>query len=253
MPETQPSFIQKQSEFSAFIRDPENNPPPADVKKQRMDMYRQLFFNNINSFLISNFPVLHRILDEKQWTDLAQDFFSRHSCKTPYFSEIPEEFIRYLQEERKPKENDPPFMLELAHYEWVEMALMISKENFPEIDPPLAKNPMEHQIALSPLAWPLAYQFPIYKISAEFQPERPPEHPTYLVVYRDTEYEVRFLVITPVIFRMLQILQEQESWLAEDIMQQIILEFSSFKPEVIKRGCEETLIELVRKGIVCKA
>ena len=253
MPETQPLFKKKQSEFSAYIRDPDNNPLPGGVKKKRMDMYRELFFNNINSFLISNFPVLHRILEEKQWTALAQDFFSRHSCKTPYFTEIPEEFIRYLQTDRMSIDHEPPFMLELAHYEWVEMALMISKETFPDLDQSLIEHPLDYKIALSPLAWALGYQYPVHKISPDFQPENPPEQPTYLVVYRDASFEVRFLEITATIFRLLQTIQDQEDVLAEDYIQQIILESGLSDPEAIRNGGVKALKKLAGKGILCKA
>ena len=64
-------FKSKQDEFSAYIRDPENNPVPADVKEQRMAMYRELFFNNIEGFLSGNFPVLRAILDDQKWFALA--------------------------------------------------------------------------------------------------------------------------------------------------------------------------------------
>ncbi len=120
-------FKAKQLEFASYIRDPENNPAPADVKQQRMDMYRELFFNNIEGFLSANFPVLRKILDGSRWIELVQDFYAKHPCKSPYFSEIPEEFLEYLQNERN-NADDLPFMFELAHYEWVEMALSISKE-----------------------------------------------------------------------------------------------------------------------------
>ena len=43
-------FKSKQDEFAAYIRDPENNPVPADVKMHRMSMYRELIFNNIVIF-----------------------------------------------------------------------------------------------------------------------------------------------------------------------------------------------------------
>ena len=60
-------FKAKQLEFAAYIRDPENNPLPADVQPQRMAMYRELFFNNIDSFLSANFPVLRTLLNDRQW------------------------------------------------------------------------------------------------------------------------------------------------------------------------------------------
>ena len=129
------NFKAKQAEFSAYIRNPIDSPCPSDIQPERMQMYRELFFNNVESFLSSNFPVLHKILSKQQWQQLAQDFFAKHHCTSPYFSEIPEEFILYLQNERQASEDDYPFMLELAHYEWVEMALSISQASIPELKP----------------------------------------------------------------------------------------------------------------------
>ena len=91
-------FRIKQAEFAAYIRDPRLNPAPADINPLRMQIYHQLFFNNIDSSLSSNFPVLHKILDDEQWLELARDFFATHRCRTPYFSEIADEFLEYLQQ-----------------------------------------------------------------------------------------------------------------------------------------------------------
>ncbi len=244
------SFKDKQDEFAAYIRDPLNNPIPDDVKQQRMEMYRQLFFNNVNSFLTSNFPVLHRILDEQQWFALAQDFFSRHSSKSPYFSEIPEEFIHYLQDEREGTDSDPPFMLELAHYEWVEMAVAIAKLEAPETGGEFKQNPQHFKIGLSPLAWPLAYQYPVHRIAPDFQPKQPPEQPTYLVVYRNSAFEVRFMEISPLTFRMLQILQEQPGIAADECLDQLVQETAYPDPQLIIDGGIRALRELAAKGIV---
>ena len=98
-------FTSKQDEFTAYIRDPQNNPVPADVKESRMVMYRELFFNNIESFLSGNFPVLRKILSDQQWLALVQDFFVKHACQSPHFSQIPEEFLDYLQNEQWRLEN----------------------------------------------------------------------------------------------------------------------------------------------------
>lgn len=250
MPDRLGSFQDKQNEFAAYIRDPFSHPLPDDVKQQRMETYRALFFNNVNSFLISNFPVLHRILDEQQWVALAQDFFSNHVSKSPYFSEIPEEFIHYLQDEREAVESDPPFMLELAHYEWVEMAITIAKSDAPETDQIFKQSPQKYQIALSPLAWPLAYQYPVHRITPDFQPKQPPAQPTYLVVYRNSAFEVRFLAISPLTFRMLQILQEQPRIAADACLDQLVQEAAYPDPQLIVDGGIRALKELAAKGIV---
>lgn len=203
-------FKAKQAEFSAYIRNPSTQPRPSDVKPERMQMYRELCFNNIESFLSSNFPVLCEVLSDVKWQQLAQDFFANHPSSTPFFSEIPEEFILYLQQERPTSTDDYPFMLELAHYEWAEMALSIAQEE-------LIASKIQHitnlaqTISLSPLTWPLAYQFPVHKISLDYLPRQAPEQASYLAVYRDHTDEVNFIELAPMSFLLLQTLQKQQS------------------------------------------
>jgi hypothetical protein len=245
----QVDFKAKQLEFSAYIRDPFNNPRPKDVKQQRIETYRELFFNNIDSFLSSNFPVLKKILDEKQWFELSQDFFSRHLCTTPYFSEIPEEFLDYLENERQ-NSADFPFLLELAHYEWVEMALSIAKQEITANSSEFIANISQQNIALSALAWPLVYRFPVQQISPSFLPEVIPEQPTYLLVYRDIVDEVNFIQIPPVTFRLLQILQENKAMSCENCLNQIAQESEHPIPKTIIQSGLQIIKDLAVKNII---
>jgi hypothetical protein len=242
-------FKSKQDEFAAYIRDPENNPAPADVKEQRMAMYRELFFNNIEGFLSGNFPVIRKILNDQQWLALVQDFFAKHPCQSPHFSQIPEEFLDYLQNERD-SSDDFPFMLELAHYEWVEMALSIAKEEVVSCNPDVDNLLLNRNIALSPLAWPLAYQYPVQKLSPVFLPLEVPEQPTFLIVYRNSEDDVNFIEITPITYRLLEIIQEHEKLLAEDCLKQVARESNHPDPGLIVAGGLQILKELAEKTII---
>jgi hypothetical protein len=242
-------FRKKQHEFSSYIKDPFNNPPPADIKQQRIETYRDLFFNNINSFLSNNFPVIKTILTEQQWFELAQDFFSNHSSTTPHFSEIPEEFIDFLQNERKNNE-DYPFLLELAHYEWVEMALSISTENVESNSIEFITHLTPQAISISPLAWPLAYQFPVQKISSSFLPDTAPEEPSYLLVYRDVSDEVHFMQLPAITFRLLQIIQEDERRPCEDYLKQIAQESTHPEPDKLFASGLSAITSLAEKNII---
>ncbi len=241
-----PSFDSKQREFAAYIRDPEHNLVPAGIQQQRMAMYRELFFNNINGFLASNFPVLRTLLNDEQWFELAQDFFANHASQSPYFSEIPEEFLAFLEQERK-NANDYPFMLELAHYEWVEMALAIAKEELVINNSVLQ---LESRVQLSPLAWPLAYQYPVQKISPDFLPKAPPEQATYLIVSRDLDDDVHFMEITPLTYRLLAMIEQQENRVVEDCLQLIIQETQHPNPELMMTAGLQILMELAEKMII---
>jgi len=239
-------FKAKQAEFSAYIRNPDTSACPNDVDPQRMQMYRELFFNNVEGFLSSNFPVLHKILDQAQWQQLAQDFFSQHQSTTPYFSEIPEEFILYLQNERQAQAGDYPFMLELAHYEWVEMALSIAQDALPEIygDQALA---LTTKISLSPLTWLLAYQYPVHKIAPDHLPTEVPEQATYLAVYRDNQDEVKFIELAPMSFRLLLTLQGQKTKFISDCLKEVLPENSS---EKLENAATEALQQFLDKQLI---
>lgn len=239
------TFQTHQAIFAGYIRNPTKNSLPTGVKLERMAMYRELFFNNIEGFLSANFPVLRSLFDEKTWCGFVQDFFANHVCKTPHFSEIPEEFLAYLQNERKnPK--DFPFLAELAQYEWVEMALSISDETVEKCE---IKNLTTSKLQLSPLAVMLAYQFPVHKISSQFMPLKS-EQPTFLVVYRNENDMVQFLEITPLTFQLLQLIDNTPEQLAENYLAAL----ANFTPtvafETLKGKGLEILEDFVKRGVI---
>ena len=246
-------FRIKQAEFAAYIRDPENQRLPDDVKPQRMAMYRELFFNNINGFLSSNFPVLRKILSDAQWQALAQDFFSRHRCQTPHFSEIAEEFLDFLQNERQCAD-DFPFLLELAHYEWVEMALSIAQAEPVFGDVAFVNDILKQEISLSPLAWPLVYQFPVERIGPDFLPQIAPEHASYLIVYRDREYAVHFMQTTPLTYSLLQLIEQQDGKCGQDYLNILAAELhQQIEPQTLQDFGAQTLRALAAKDILIPA
>lgn len=251
MKNTKTDFKSTQLSFAAYIRDPQHNPKPVDVAESRMAMYRSLFFNNIEGFLSGNFPVLRALLDDELWLALVQDFYAKHPCHTPYFLQIPAEFLAYLQHERQ-CEADFPFMLELAHYEWVEMALATSKEEAVTQTKHL-DDLLNQAIALSPLAWPLAYQYPVHKIGPDFLPLAASVQPTFIVVYRNAEDDVNFIEITALTYRLLELIQAEEAILTANCLQQLAVESKHPNPELIisaglailKTLAEKTIITLV--------
>src|SRR5688572_14382576 len=147
--------------FAAHLRDPSAHPAPAQLEDRRLQIYRELFFNNIEGLLSANFPVIAKVLGREAWPVLARDFYREHRCHTPLFPEIGREFLRYLETRR---ERDPPWLLELAHYEWVELALSLDETELADIECDREADLLEHVPVPSPLAWPLAYSWPVQQI-----------------------------------------------------------------------------------------
>lgn len=192
-----PDFQQRQFAFAAHIRDPQNTAVPEGIEDRRMAVYRELFFNNLRSLLSNMFPVLKKLLSPDAWSGIIRQFMQKHRATTPYFLQLPAEFLEFLQQEYEAAADDPPFLLELAHYEYIELALSISEasNDLPGVDPDgdlLGSSPIK-----SELAWAFAYQYPVHRISPQFQPQEPGATPTYVAVYRDSHDKVGFLELNP--------------------------------------------------------
>ena len=248
---TAQSFKKTQYDFAAHIRDPEHVVGPDNIEDRRMAIYRDLFFNNVESFVASAFPVLRSLYTDEAWHILIRDYFSRHKAKTPHFPEMAEEFVNYLQNEFQPGEDDPAFILELAHYEWMETSLMLSKESIDEVVCNQAGDLMDEPVVISPLAWLLAYEWPVHMISQDSQPMEKPEQPTWIVIYRDRNDEVGFMQLNPVKARLIQLLDDVDSDMTgRQALEQIAQELNHSQPEVIISGGLDTLRQLRKKDIV---
>lgn len=201
------SFLDLQYRFAAHLRDPAANPAPEGLEDRRLQIYRDLFFNNIENLLGSQFPVIKRLKGEA-WKPLVRRFYAEHQCHTPLFPEIAREFIRWLEDRVDRGEADWPFLVELAHYEWVELAVMIDEADLdalpcdPDGDVVLAAP------VFSPVAWLLNYRFPVQRIREDYLPETPPEQPTCLVVARDRKGQVQFTELNPLSFKLLELVKD---------------------------------------------
>lgn len=243
-------FQRQQYRFAAHIRDPQTNPAPTDVEDRRMAIYRELFYNNVQGFMADSFPVLRTLMDDEQWHRLIRGYFARHRASTPLFPEMPREFLQYLEHEREPADDDPPFLFQLAHYEWVELALSLSDQvpDWRYIDRDgdlLTGRPL-----LSPLAWPLSYDYPVHRICPEFQPQEPGAQPTFLLVYRDAQEEITFMELNPVTARLLQLIDEEHDLNGEAMLQQIARELNHPEPGVVIEGGRQILNDLRQRGVV---
>lgn len=199
-----PEFQKTQFAFAAHIRDPDNVAAPAGVEDRRMAIYRELFFNNIRNLLAKMFPVIRHLHTDDKWHGMIRQFMQKHRAETPYFLQLPQEFLTFLQNEYAPLDDDYPFLLELAHYEYVELALSISEQenDFADVDADgdlLLGTPVK-----SVLAWTYAYQFPVHRISTSYIPVAADAQPVFLAIYRQANDHVAFLELNAVTAGLLE-------------------------------------------------
>jgi hypothetical protein len=264
------ALAQLQYGFAAHIRDPLHHPAPAGIEDRRMDIYRGLLYRNIEGFIASGFPVLRAILPESRWHALVRGFMADYRCQTPYFLEITQEFINYLRQSRSGNP-DPPFLIELAHYEWVELALDIAdvEPDWSSID--VNGDLLEGIPVISPTAWSLAYHYPVHEIGPGWeQPgwEQPgweqsgweqsggqPNQPesaapsVFLIVYRNREGVVRFMQINAVTSRLVELAANNEATSGGELIAQLAQEMGRECDAELMLAGAEILSKLHASGI----
>lgn len=179
-------FQQFQHDFGRHLRDPQGRHRPAGVPARRANAYRELLRNNLEGFLLACFPISRELLGPRRWQGLLARFFRDGRCRTPYFREIPCEFLRWLSVADPLPVALPPWALELAHYEWVELALDVMDD-------------------ATPARMNLAYAWPVHRIGPGYRPRK--ARATYLLVYRDRQDRVQFIELNAVSSRFINLLQ----------------------------------------------
>ncbi|MCH9691294.1 MAG: putative DNA-binding domain-containing protein [Gammaproteobacteria bacterium] len=241
-------FQNVQLNFAAHLRAPDEIAPPATIEPRRMHIYRDLIYNNIESFIAGGFPILRSIYTDERWYAMVRDFVHQHSSKTPYFLQISEEFLHYLQRERRLLDTDPPFLLELAHYEWVELALDVSDAEFPA-GLTTSGDVLEMSPVVSPLLWSLSYQYPVHRLGPSFQPQSPPPAPTFLLVYRNRTLDVGFMEVNAATARLLQLAQEG-SMNGRQLLQCLAAEIQHPEPTALENFGRELFEKLLGLNIL---
>lgn len=242
-------FRQLQRDFAAHLRDPLQTPAPDGIEDRRLAIYRDLFFNNIRGLLANNFPVLHEILGDERWTLLTRNFYREHVSRSPHFPEVPQEFLAWLENEFENDGSWPAFMQELAHYEWIELAVAIDPAELDQENFSAGGNLLEEVPVISPATCVLAYNWPVHRLGPDYQPETPGE-PTFLVVYRRGNDEVGFLEVNALTARLLEKLQSPGAGTGRELLQAVATEITHPDPAALLRAGAGLLQELEANGII---
>ncbi len=207
-----------------------------------MKVYRDLFFNSLQSQLANGFPVISQTLEREVWLKLVRDFYADYRSQTPLFTQIAGEFVSYLQT----RGDDPEWLAELAHYEWMETKLHLSDACAPDHDPD--GDLIEEVPVLSPLAMPLAYRWAVAHIGPESVPTTVPEQPTLLLLHRSADHRVRFLQLSVVTYRLLVSLSSNP-WTGRKHLAVLAAEAGLPTDALLEQGWD-MLEQLRRDGIV---
>lgn len=191
-------FQRFQMAFGRRCRDP-RAARPAGVPPRRMAVYEELLFDNLTGFLDACFPVCRQIIGDRRWRRLNRAFFRDWRSHAPLFREISREFVRFLDGSRQPL---PTWFRELAHYEWVELAVDTCAAAPPPHDP--QGDLIQGRPLINPTLMNLSYEWPVHRIGPDWRPRK--RQPTRLLVFRDAADSVRFAEINTATARLIDLI-----------------------------------------------
>jgi len=204
--------------LARHVRDPGAHSGPPGIESRRLRIYSGLVYNNLDGLLAGNFPVIRTTLGDADWQALVRRFLATHVSHTPLFTELGRELVRFLESDAG---IDPrrPWLAELAHYEWAELALQLSDATMPPHDP--AGDLLDGVPLLSPLAWPIAYRWPVPRIGPGFQPSDSPAEPTLVLLRREADGRIHFSALSPLLFRLLELVGANVDATGRMVMRQL--------------------------------
>lgn len=233
-----PRFQQLQERMTQTIRDPALHPYHTedlgglDVEARRIQAYQALFFNNLEQMFRQMLPVTYSLLPDAQWQGLIRAFLKYHQAHTPLFHKLGQEWLRFLQDHcasdwltQLSSPLSAEALLELSHYEWIELDLSIQTQPN-HTEQPLSEKTrtinLSHYFQVSNEIRLLAYTAPVHTYCK--QTPAPASSPTFLLAQRQFSpqgaAEIHFHQLNPALYAFLTAFTEDpDSYLSVEPVQ----------------------------------
>tara|TARA_R110002072_G_scaffold94299_3_gene208451 strand:+ start:13796 stop:14527 length:732 start_codon:yes stop_codon:yes gene_type:complete len=228
-----------QAEFGRYLRDPANEALPDGVTPRRSRVYEELLFNNICGFLNTCFPVCKSLIEQDVWRDLSRSFFRDWRCHSPRFNDIPKAFLDYLVSDSAP-ELPYSWFVQLAHYEWVELAVDTFDEHHQAVDP-------SSGIRVNPSLQNLIYDWPVHQISPNYLPTENKQ--TFLLVFRNANNDVEFTEVNAPTSALVSLF-EQGYTSSSEVLSELALKMHVPLNEAFNAFGLDMIHQLVTQGIL---
>jgi uncharacterized protein len=245
------SLLKLQRQFAGHLRDPDSVPAPEGVEERRMAIYRRLFFGNLRNLMAKNFPVLRRLIDNEGWDRLIRQFMAGHRARTPMFTEIGREFVRFI--EQKQPDGLPPFTAELVHWEYLETTVRLHEADLETIDVDAQADLVEDLPVTNPTMQLGLYHWPVHQIGPKLRPETPLDTPIVLAACRQRDHRIGFMRFNPVTARLVELMGQHTGSSGRELLKSIATEINAPDTEAIVRSGAGMLEKLREAGFVLGA
>lgn len=191
-----------QSSDAGFRRDPaafgaghglaRRDAEPFARQRDRYLLYRELARNNLLAPLENTYPVLRALLGPEAWSEATAKFLQDRPFSSPYYRDIAPTFAAWLAETGWGGGRWPA-LLELAHYEWIELQISRWPDEVVAMD--LLDQPSpEARLVLDAAVRVVSYAHAVHR-ATESEP-CPQPGSVHLLLHRDREGDFAVLELT---------------------------------------------------------
>lgn len=231
-------MLDLQQGFANHLRDPQGTEAPEGIEERRIAIYRRLFFNNLRNLFARNFPVIRRLFDDPAWDAIIRDFMIHHRPTTPLFTEIGREFVAYLENTRDASHGDPPWLAELAHWEYLETTVRLSRAEIDATPIERETDPLDQVPVINPTVKLAQYQWPVHRIGPDFRPDTPEPAPILLAAYRRRDDKVAFMKTNALTAHLIVLLQSDNDQTGRSLLDSIARQINQPAERVIESGTQ---------------
>jgi hypothetical protein len=183
------SFLDDPAAFGAGRSLGKADQEALETFKARLLTYRDLARTALEDPLPDCFPITHALLLEAGlWGECVDAFLASRSIQSPYYRDVNPSFVAWLAHSRWGLERWP-FLLELAHFEYIEVEILRWPDEPPLYD--LETTPtVDSHVVFDGATRNLAYAYGVHKATkADLEPGA---GAAFLLGYRDSEGDFYF-------------------------------------------------------------
>lgn len=235
------SLATLQRRWADHVRDP-SAAAPDGIEARRLAVYRRLCIDSLDTLLAGSLPRLRQQLGTPRWRDTVEHYYARHTCQTPLFPRIADEFAAWLAVQDTLAL--PGWAAELAHCESTRQSLYIEARDAGRL---LQRVPEDSDVlAVSPLARVLGYQWPVHEdegpgsvLSAA---------PTLLLIRRLADFSLQVEQLSPLAYALLSVFGDDGAPVDEAL--QVLPETHGVATDALRVACAPVLDELCAAGVL---
>ncbi len=231
--------------FERYLRAREDSGVPP---MPGAEVYRRLMRANLQTVIDNAFPVTRRILSAKDFGDLYAAFLEDRGPSTPYYREVPGDFVAYAESVEHP-------YADLLDYEWVELVARRHPAKIEANPPGGAIAPLNSPSPITPPAGLRAnptlqiriYSRPVHEMSEALPRPEPFDVPMAYLIWRRPDEEVVFHRAGLIIARAVELLLEAEAPLELGDLRRHLASETGLPERDLDRALREAFQEIARR------